>query len=399
MNKCDINIELYRGKIYCDILKQFTKLCITKLNNNIFSKKKNYQKTLTNLLSSWFFNLYVVSSLKNDSFFPDDFNDVTILKNTLLDFCKYDLTIENSLFIVEQIISDFLNFINQQIILLNQYKESEKYHKVKNKFTISKELISQIRDSNNISFYKYYIKIPYTIKDNRLNNILNNIIIPFDVYNKMKNNYSGPNTLLDTYLWIIIYRYQLLGSNNFQLAILPKIVKSMETDYNLKFECFASAINTSQKYFCSIFYDVEQYFGSLGNFFNLSISEGTYSCNPPYEKEIIYKSINKIFDHLENTNSKLTFIITLPVWDTEGQSLISNEKPKIDYGSFDIIDKIKESKYYINSRIISKEDFTYIDHNFKLYKNKTIQHTYIIVLSSVSVDFTPILNYDFYNIS
>jgi hypothetical protein len=191
-----------------------------------------------------------------------------------------------------------------------------------------------------------------------------------------------------------------LGSNNHQLAVLPKIITSMEKDFELNFECFASAINTSQKQFCSIFNDVEQYFGSKGNFFNLIPSEGTFSCNPPYEKEIIYKCIYKIFDHLEesfNNDLKLTFLITIPIWDIEGQLLISNDKPKINYGDFEIIKKIKESKFFIGLRMISKENFTYIDHNFKLFKNKTIQHTYIIVLSTKNIDFSPIMEYDFFN--
>jgi hypothetical protein len=34
--------------------------------------------------------------------------------------------------------------------------------------------------------------------------------------------------------------------------------------------------------------------------------------------------------------------------------------------------------------MIPKEKFTYIDHNFELYKNKTIQNTYLIVLSNTN---------------
>jgi hypothetical protein len=45
--------------------------------------------------------------------------------------------------------------------------------------------------------------------------------------------------------------------------------------------------------------------------------------------------------------------------------------------------------------MISKENFSYIDHNFKLLKNKTIQNTYVIILSSNNnIDITKILTYD-----
>ena len=62
-------------------------------------------------------------------------------------------------------------------------------------------------------------------------NIINNILIPEYIYDKLKNKYSGPDDKLDTYLWIIIYRYQLLGSNNNQLGVLPTILFRMKNDF------------------------------------------------------------------------------------------------------------------------------------------------------------------------
>jgi len=392
-NLFDINIEIYRGKIYCEILKYFISILINLFGKKIFSIKKPYQKTLTNLLSSWMFNLYLLYDLNNDQFFPDKFDDTTILKNILLDFCKYDTQIENK--------EEKIDNVYTQIDNLQNYKQSDLYNNVKYKYNLYKIKIKQKRNNIDVLFYKYKIDLLYNIKDIRLKNILENILIPNDIYIKMVNNYNNNMEFIDIYIWIIIFRYQLLGSNNHQLAILPKIIKNMEKNYNLSFECFASAINTSQKNYCSIFYDIEKYFGSHGNFFNFTPTEGTFSCNPPYEKEIIYKCIYKIFNHLEYSNNKkykLTFIITIPIWDIEGQKLINQKQHKIDYGDFDIIQKIKESKYFIGLRMILKENFTYIDHNFKLYKNKTIQNTYIIILSTNNINFNHILEYNFFNI-
>ena len=46
--------------------------------------------------------------------------------------------------------------------------------------------------------------------------------------------------------------------------------------------------------------------------------------------------------------------------------------------------------------MIAKENFTYIDYNFKLSKNKTIQNTYVIILSiNEKLDTKKILEYDF----
>jgi hypothetical protein len=75
---------------------------------------------------------------------------------------------------------------------------------------------------------------------------------------------------MDSYIWAIIFRYQLLSSNNHQLAVLPKIMKQMHNDYGLNFECFCFAINSTFNNFCSIYYDLEGFFGSVGSFFNLN---------------------------------------------------------------------------------------------------------------------------------
>lgn len=74
---------------------------------------------------------------------------------------------------------------------------------------------------------------------------------------------------MDDIIWMILFRYQLLGSNNHQLGVKSNIMMQMKQDYNLNFECFASTINNTFKHYCSIYQDIEQYFGSVGSFYNL----------------------------------------------------------------------------------------------------------------------------------
>ena len=123
--------------------------------------------------------------------------------------------------------------------------------------------------------------------------------------------------------------------------------------------------------------------------------------NPPYQKDIIeialMKSLTFLLQAKENKND-LTFIITIPIWDLEGKKNFINNLSyqNIDYGDFEIIKKISESEFHIITRMIAKENFTYIDHNFKLSKNKTIQNTYVIILSTnEKLDTKKILEYDF----
>jgi hypothetical protein len=418
INKKNVDpiLELYRGKIYCNILNNFIFVCTKQLGKEIFSIKKSYQRTLTNLLSSWMFNLYSFSNLSienyniifddnkytkkeyQDAFIPDNYNDISILKITLLDFCKYNNDDKNYEEIIDNILNEFIIFFDKQIVILENYKKSGFYINQRSNYKVSKKEISQARNNKNITFYKFLINVNFGINNEKLENIINNILLPLDVYNKLKENFTGNIKFIDDYIWSIIFRYQLLSSNNHQLGILPSIINNMQHDYNLSFECFASSINCTLKNYCSIYYDLEQLFGSHGNFFNKNFIEGVYTFNPPYQKNIIDKGYLKIQYHLDQANKnnkELTFILTIPVWDKEGQKMI-NYSNKIDYGEFEVINKIKESNFFRGLRIISKEEFTYIDHNFKLLKNKTIQNTYIILLSSNETDFEKINSYNFY---
>jgi hypothetical protein len=114
--------------------------------------------------------------------------------------------------------------------------------------------------------------------------------------------------------------------------------------------------------------------------------KGTFGFNPPYQKDIIEVGINRLLTILDNAKDELTFIITIPIWDNEGKILFNNHNQNIEYGDFDIIKVIKTSKYTKALRMIAKEEFTYIDHNFELYKNKTIQNTYVIILSNKEIN-------------
>ena len=213
--------------------------------------------------------------------------------------------------------------------------------------------------------------------------------------------------MLDSYLWIIIYRYQLLGSNNNQLGVLPQILLKMNQDFGLNFECFASSINSTFNDYCSIYYDVEKYFGSKGNFFKLLPMKGTFGFNPPYQKNVMNMGINRLISFLEEAdtnNNELTFIITIPIWDKIGRKMMKfnypekSKTPNIEYEDFEGIDEIFKSKYFKAKLMIPKNKFTYLDHNFHLFKNVTIQHTYILILSNKNYNFqAKINNYIFSN--
>ena len=394
-------LELYRGKIYANILKSFIYYCTKTFGTKIFSIKKSYPRTITNLLSSWFFTLYSEYDFSGDPFFPNNFTNTDYLKITLLDFVKYDPTLEDVDDKIKNILDNLVLEYDRSLKNLEEYKKSNYFDDKKKCFKITSEKVNQKRGNKHIVFYKYNIDIPFKIRDKRQENIVNNILIPENIYNKLQSRYTGPESKLDEYIWIIIYRYQLLGSNNNQLGVLPHILEKMTNDFGLDYECFASAINATSNNFCSIYHDVEKYFGSYGSFFNLKPLHGVYGFNPPYQKEVMDNGINKILNFIEdadNNNRELTFIITIPIWDNLGRKIMKYTYPEktrlpvIEYDDFTSINDIFSSKFFKAKLMVSKNKFTYLDHNFHLYKNVTIQNTYILVLSNTDKDFQNILN-------
>jgi hypothetical protein len=400
-------LELYRGKLYCNIIRFFINICSKTFGTKIFSVKKSYQRTLTNILSSWMFSLYSTYDYSKDYFLPNNYTNTSILYDILNDLCKFDTTIVDKEVHINKILSKLVEYYEIQLNTLETYKTCDLYLKNKNNFIISKNRIEQKGNNRIVIFYKFNINIKYNIRDKRLQNILDNILIPIHIYDKLYNNYSGPKSkikYIDNYIWAIIYRYQLLGSNNHQLAVVPSIMNKLKQDYKLNFEFFASAINVISPRFCSIYYDIEKHFGSCGSFFNIIPIKGAFGFNPPYQTDIINNGLNKLLNFLDNSTNELTFIITIPIWDIKGkdemQLLYNNElkRQNIDYGDFNIINTVKESKYFKECRMIPKEKFTYVDHNFLLFKNRTIQNTYVIILSNKN-KVNSIADYDFFDFS
>jgi len=398
-----ISNEIYRGELYCNLLKIFSKSCIYNLGEKVFTHKKSANRTITNLLSNWFFTLYQYYDFKDDPFYPTNFNYMETLIKTIEDYCSIH-SVENTKEKIDCIINDLIICYEDILKKLTNYKTNE------TTAIVSKKKIIQERDNINVIFYKFNLDIKsyHHVNCNKLNNIINNIIIPVNQYNLMEARYKAyklnkDDKPLDYIVWIILYRYQLLSSNNNQLAVLENILELMKKDYNLACESFASAINGSLDTFCSLYYDIEKYFGSIGSFFNIIPMKGTYSFNPPYQFDIINNGINRIIYNLENTTEELSFIITIPIWDIEGKEYMANNVTEnnnniIKYDDFDIMNVVKNNKYFKGLRMISKNDFTYFDHNYYLYKNKTIQNTYVILMSNTDVTIDLINHYDFYTV-
>ena len=94
----------YRGKLYLNILK-FLFQMYEKFGTKYLVSKKSFYRTLTNLLSSWLFNLYSKYDFNGDSL-PSNFEDMECLKNTIRDYSKNTVTEEEFEYKINYIIDE-----------------------------------------------------------------------------------------------------------------------------------------------------------------------------------------------------------------------------------------------------------------------------------------------------
>lgn len=361
----NINLELLRCDFFNNILDMFLDLIQSYYPKEVFSKKKPFRRSIANILSSFIFSQYRKKNNMEDIFIPK-ITDVTLLFNIFKDYLSIsNLETAN----LNKLLEDFFkNYKKIYQDFLNE-KQNLKYHKIEIKLkNVMIKTSEFIKLFPNKIFDKKYQVIIYKERFQNLENIY------------IKN--GGKENFIEV-LYCILLRYFTLGSNNNQLAVSPSTMKQFKDEYMMSFESFASAINFNSNYFCSLYPDLESIFGSFGNFFEVEFIKGCFNFNPPFQEDIINLGINKIFYHLENSKEDLTFIITIPVWDTIGKKLFGIEDK---YSDLPIINKIRESKFLVKIEPIDKKNFDYHDYIFNLVKNVTIQNTYVIILSNKKVE-------------
>lgn len=144
-------------------------------------------------------------------------------------------------------------------------------------------------------------------------------------------------------IFTVLYRYNIYGlcANN---------CLSYDDAYhfnNEALEMFANPINRHNKYFCSLFPDLEQYFGSIGSALTISpeqcLEYKSIIANPPYINSVMTELANKVVDILM-LNKNFSFTIIVPDWRSTGFQL------------FDILEP------YITELIIESPQYEYTDH-------------------------------------
>ena len=138
---------------------------------------------------------------------------------------------------------------------------------------------------------------------------------------------------------------------------MPKHVFEAYVNYeHIDIEGFASPLNTQlmwvtqhvrsnlPKYnFCSLFYDTDCKYGSLGSFFEQNFANKVVTVGPPYTEQLFEDIANFVQEQCMNSQ-RIKFIITMAYWpDSQGQLQLKASKFLTYFGV------LEDQHYYINS--------------------------------------------------
>jgi hypothetical protein len=339
-NKISLNVELCRLKLFNKIVIHISNI-LHKYNITKTIKKKYTfngaikQNVLARTILSHLSKIHI--HLK-DGLFPYnlDFDINEIMCDTFQNYLELDDNMKKE--ILEKI--NLKKKFNDAIIILKNKKfENIKYKKVKS-------------ENNNF--------IIFFIKDLKFE-------IPIITYDKLKKrfleyneNIKKTNYNIDNIILCLLIRYYILSSKGNQWAMPNKVKEEFRKEYGVNFECFASSFNHYYDYYCSIFYDIEKYFMSLGPLQNIKYISGFYMLNPPYVEDTLIMMTNIILKSI-NSKKELSFMFGLPNWT-----------------NFPVLENVKKSKYLTKNVEIGDGKVDWVDHMTLETKRTPKNNRYLI---------------------
>jgi len=360
--KTTIILELYRLTLYNKLQEKLKKIRIKYTNNNNDKNKSLTNMLALDILSILLFNHKYESNL--DPLFDSKSPFTKLNINNY--FKKYKCIRNISKDTLNIIIKIFPKISNKYI---KYYNKIIKFLKKKSNFN---KIDYEINQSNIILKNKNFININLTLINNTKIKIFynNKILISSDIFNHLNKLYTIENNTNDyllEYIYIVFNRYFIFSSGNNQSSILPSLKKILKEKLNIKIELFGSPLNTMSIKFGSFFYDIDNKFGSIGNYFNTKIIKGYYEINPPFDICLINNIFKKSLKELKeaNTNNQpLLFFFIIP------KSYFNYKNLHKDYDLF--------IKYKI---MIEKNNFLYRRYNrsYDIMNTNPIVDTFLIL--------------------
>lgn len=164
----------------------------------------------------------------------------------------------------------------------------------------------------------------------------------------------------------MLLRYNAMMIGGQQWGVPFEVYDDLHNIYGTRYEGFASPLNSRMiRYndgkFCSLFYDTDKYFGSIGSFFSIDLLDpmltGTrqtshWTVNPPYTEKILHDSAKRIIDAAKNGNNDVGFMsfYIMPGWyDSEAYKLLHNNK----YTKYEEVLRKYEHVYEYQNKLIT----------------------------------------------
>ncbi|XP_033626518.1 mRNA (2'-O-methyladenosine-N(6)-)-methyltransferase-like [Asterias rubens] len=136
-------------------------------------------------------------------------------------------------------------------------------------------------------------------------------------------------------VWCLLRRYQTLfgvgryEGHGLQGALPVAVFKSLNDNFGVTFECFASPLNCYFKQYCSAFADTDCYFGSRGPILDFNPVSGSFEANPPFGEELMESMVAHFERLLAGTCDPLSFIVFIPEWrNPPTAALVNMEKSR-----------------------------------------------------------------------
>jgi len=250
------------------------------------------------------------------------------------------------------------------------------------------EVLPTISNKVNNILDKFEKKCKYTLKYENNYLIFNSDIGDYKLYldnklfNKLKKSYTGSFDIMEI-VFVILLRYTLLENKKQSINLSANFIydnKKITNKIKLDVELFGSPINHNLDKYCSLFYDLEQYFGSIGSVFCVDDkiwSDNTYFvANPPFDESIMEYMANMIINVLDKYE-KCCFIIIIPDW----RSTENTSYAEIPYTTYDIL---VQSKYCKIDKVVKIPYYDYFTSKYiEIGKTKTI----VLVLSNFEIPF------------
>jgi len=230
---------------------------------------------------------------------------------------------------------------------------------------------------NNI-IEKLKIKIDYcdhklAYKNNKLTDGKYIFDLDSKLYDKLKKSFTGDEIKFLEYTFVMLLRYQLFGNKKETINLSADFVYSNK-ELTFDVELFGSPINRNLQKYCSLFPDIEKYFGSIGSIFcadkKIWIENKYFVANPPFDECLMFNMAKLIINVLDEYQ-ECCFIIIIPDWRAEE-----------GFGEYTTYTKLRSSKYFISEKIGQYGYYNY-------FKSKFMQigrtNTIILVLSNFKV--------------